>query len=259
MSIELYNQNGHSCIAFENNNKGGGIQANQFLIADDNEGVLLDPGGNLAYKGLMADITAYLPPHKLKYLLASHQDPDIIASVQAWLLMTDVKVLIPQMWTRFLPHFCSSVPDPNRLIGIDDLGGQLRIGRNNIRVIPAHYLHSVANVQVYDPISKILFSGDLGASDIKDTDAIAEPVKDFAAHVKIMNGFHRRIMVSQKTASYWANMVRQLDIEWIVPQHGLSFKGKDMVERFIQWVESTPCGIDLVSQESYRLVEQPIV
>ncbi|MFK5895132.1 MAG: hypothetical protein QM504_18110 [Pseudomonadota bacterium] len=45
MSIELYNKDGHLCIAFENNNKGGGIQANQFLIANNNEGVLLDPGG----------------------------------------------------------------------------------------------------------------------------------------------------------------------------------------------------------------------
>lgn len=259
MSIELYNKNGHSCIAFEDNNLAGGIQANQFLIADNKEGVLLDPGGNLAYKNLLADITEYLLPQHLKYLLASHQDPDIIASVQAWLLMTDVKVLIPQIWTRFLPHFCSSMPDTDRLIGINDLGGQLQIGNNMLRVLPAHYLHSIGNVQVYDPVSKILFSGDLGASDIQDTGAIAEPVTNFEAHKEHLIGFHQRVMVSQKAAIYWANMVKNLDIEWIVPQHGLSFRGKDMVKQFILWVAKTPCGLDLLSQENYQICDQSIV
>jgi len=47
-------------------------------------------------------------------------------------------------------------------------------------------------------------------------------------------------------------MVRGLDIEWI-PQHGKSFKGKDMVERFLKWVEGLQCGIDLVTQETYQI------
>jgi len=39
----------------------------------------------------------------------------------------------------------------------------------------------------------------------------------------------------------------------IVPQHGVIFKGKEMVERFINWVENLQLGVDLLTQEKYRI------
>jgi flavorubredoxin len=39
----------------------------------------------------------------------------------------------------------------------------------------------------------------------------------------------------------------------IVPQHGAIFKGKEMVERFINWVENLQVGVDLLTQEKYRI------
>ena len=48
-------------------------------------------------------------------------------------------------------------------------------------MIPAHFLHSAGNFQVYDPVSKVLYTGDLGASigmDYMD-------VTDFDAHLRI--------------------------------------------------------------------------
>ncbi len=39
-------------------------------------------------------------------------------------------------------------------------------------------------------------------------------------------------------------MVRTLDIEMIAPQHGAMFKGKAMVNRFIDWCENLECGVD---------------
>ena len=47
-------------------------------------------------------------------------------------------------------------------------------------------------------------------------------------------------------------MVRELDVSAIVPQHGKRFEGADMVDRFLNWVSSVDCGIDLMTQENYR-------
>ena len=80
-----------------------------------------------------------------------------------------------------------------------------------------------------------------------------QTVEDFDAHIPHMEGFHKRFMSSRKICRLWVNMVRKLDIEWIVPQHGASFKGKDMVERFLAWVEDLECGVDLMTQENYRV------
>jgi len=46
-------------------------------------------------------------------------------------------------------------------------------------------------------------------------------------------------------------MVRQMDIEWIVPQHGASYKGKAMVKRFLDWFEKLECGTDLLSEADF--------
>ena len=49
MAQVLYNDGNHKCIAFTDLVQGEGIQANQFAIIHDGDGMLLDPGGNLTY------------------------------------------------------------------------------------------------------------------------------------------------------------------------------------------------------------------
>jgi len=118
--------------------------------------------------------------------------------------------------------------------------------------LPAHFMHSEGNFQFYDPVSRILFSGDMGASLVDHTQA-AEPVRNFDDHVVTMAGFHRRYMISNKICRFWAKMVRQLDVEMIVPQHGCRFEGKAMVNRFLDWIEQLPCGVDVMTQDNYRV------
>ncbi len=102
--------------------------------------------------------------------------------------------------------------------------------------------------QVYDPISKILYSGDLGSS----LGTQYRVVPDFDAHIPFMQGFHERYMGSSAAMKAWAKMVRQLDIETIAPQHGAMFSGKALVERFIDWCDGLKCGIDLFA-DMYKI------
>jgi flavorubredoxin len=139
-----------------------------------------------------------------------------------------------------------------RITSIPDEGMNLTLGNSIIKAVPAHFMHSEGNFQFYDPVSKILFTGDMGASIVSHTEA-GSPVEDFKLHIKNMEGFHRRYMISNKICRYWVHMVRQMDVEWIVPQHGKSFKGKKMVNQFLDWIEQLPCGVDLMTQDSYRI------
>jgi flavorubredoxin len=247
MAIELFNNGTHQCLMFDDlvdDEAGIAVQSNQFLIVDNGHGALLDPGGNMTYNGLLMEMHNYFPPKKLEYILASHADPDIIASINKWMIHSDCKIAISKLWARFVPHFCSVGNIDGRIISIPDEGMKFFLGDSTIKAIPAHFMHSEGNFQFYDPTSKILFSGDMGA----DT-----PVQDFNAHIKYMDGFHRRYMISNKINRYWVNMVRQMDVEWIVPQHGKSFKDKKMVNQFLDWIEVLPCGIENMTQEHYRV------
>lgn len=255
MAVELFNNGRHLCLMFSDlvdDEANVAVQSNQFLIVDNGHGALLDPGGNMTYSGLLMAMHNYFPPKNLEYILASHADADIIASVNKWMIHSDCKVVISKLWARFVPHFCSVGNIEGRILPVLDEGMNMPLGDSIIQLIPAHFMHSEGNFQFYDPVSKILFSGDMGASIVSHTEADT-PVEDFAAHIPFMEGFHRRYMISNKICRYWVNMVRQMDVEWIVPQHGKSFKGKQMVNRFLDWVEQMPCGVDLMTQDNYRV------
>lgn len=135
-----------------------------------------------------------------------------------------------------------------RLIELPDQGGSIPLGKTEIKVIPAHFLHSVGNFQFYDPISKILFSGDMGASIVDDA---STPIDDFNAHIPTMRGFHQRYMCTNRVIRLWVKMVRQMDIEMIVPQHGKPFVGKDMINQFLDWIENLQCGVDLMDESVF--------
>ena len=254
MAVELYNNGKHTCLAFYDlvdEEHDHAVQSNQFLIADSGHGALIDPGGNMTYNALLMAMQKYFPSKELQYILASHPDPDIVASINKWFVASPCKLMISSLWTRFIPHFTTGRDIEGRIVGIPDQGCEISIGDSKIVALPAHFMHAEGNFQFYDPVAKILFSGDLGVS-LVGHNAAEKPVQDFDAHIPKMIGFHRRYMVSNKILRFWANMVRQLDIEMIVPQHGQRFVGKAMCKRLIDWIEGIECGVDLMTQESYR-------
>jgi flavorubredoxin len=244
----LYDRDDHLFVLLEGFGHGEMVPTNQVLIHDGSESILLDPGGHKVHYDLLSEVSALIPIGELKYLFFSHQDPDIIAAANAWLMLTDAIGYISDLWLRFIPHFGVDELMIPRLKGIPDAGMRLPLGRSELLFLPAHFLHSPGNFQVYDPVSKSLFSGDLGAS-------IAPgyvEVTDFDAHIKYMDGFHRRYMPSARANQAWAQMVRTLDIERIVPQHGAIFPDRRTSARFIDWVAQMPGAADLISA-GYRI------
>lgn len=258
MAIELYNDGRHVCLMFNDLVDDAGssaVQANQFLIVSDGEGALIDPAGNMTYNALVMAMAPYFPFKKLKYIFASHQDPDIVASLNKWLLATDCVLYVSRLWERFVPHFCTVNRTEGRIQGIPDHGSIIPMRDTSIFAVPAHFLHAEGNFQFYDSRSKILFSGDLGASLVYHK-AVEEPITsraEFQAHLRHMEGFHKRYMVSNKVCRLWAHMVRQMDVDQLVPQHGRYFKGREAIDAFLDWIEELHCGIDLFTQDNYVL------
>jgi flavorubredoxin len=259
MTIELYNDGDHKCFSYQDIVGSRGVQSNQFLVVDGEQAALIDPGGDLTYSGLYENLSQEVLVKDLNYVIASHQDPDIVSSLSHWVAGTDCKIAIPKVWERFIPHLCRSAKVKEmekRMVAIPDEGKALEIGNSVLVAIPAHYLHSEGNFQFYDPTSRILFSGDLGASFGND-DELGDPVTDFAAHVPFMIDFHQRFMGSNKILRFWVNMVRQLDLEWIVPQHGRPYRGAEVIGELLGWLQQLQCGIDLMTQENYALPKRP--
>lgn len=250
----LYDSDNHLVLMFNDLVKGEGIQSNQLVIINNGHSAIFDPGGDLTYMPLSMAVRKYVKVAELDFVIATHQDPDIVSSLDKWLIYSDAKIVVSKLWERFVPHLVPGYMKEKvvgRIVGIPDPGMHIRLGESNVIALPAHFLHSVGNFHFYDETSKILFSGDVGASLVDDDPA--RPVEDFEEHVKSMLGFHRRYMVSNQACRLWVNMIRSMDVEIIVPQHGQPFVGREMINRFLDWFEQLECGIDLIGQQNYMV------
>lgn len=236
---KIYEDGAHTWLFFgrDPSKVNGIIDTNQYMVTSENNSLLIDPGGIELFSAMLANVIKEVPVEKITHLFASHQDPDIISSLGLWdQALTTAKLHSPWLWESFIRHYgmknISYEP-------IADDGGILMLDDITLQFVPAHFLHSSGNMNVYDPKAKILMSGDIGAA-LEDNDAPLF-VDDFNSHVSKMKMFHQRWMPSNEAKNDWVERVRKLDIEMMCPQHGRIFKGDD-VKRFIDWFDALEVG-----------------
>jgi flavorubredoxin len=242
----LYEDDEHQLIWFgwEGDDESNSlVQSNQLLIVNGDTGYLVDPGGAFIFREVSEVVARYLPLNRIEYLLATHQDPDVLSSVTLWLQTTPARLYISKLWTRFVSHF--GFDDPGRIQGVPDEGGRLTTPSGSaIVLIPAHFLHSEGNFAIYDGHTRTLFSGDIGAA-VFGPEERYQQVTDFASHIPYMEGFHRRYMANNAACRHWVDYVSRFPIDRIVPQHGAWFEG-EQVDEFLAWLRELECGTDRI-------------
>jgi flavorubredoxin len=252
-NITLFSSSNHKFVLLNESEPGEeqGIQSNQYLIKHDEYGVLLDPGGFGVMPSVLTELLRHINTENIKGIMLSHQDPDIVGGLATWLELIHAPVYVSDIWLRFLPHY--GINDMARFVGVPDAGMTCTVSPGfTLQLIPAHFLHSEGQINVYDPVSKILFTGDIGAAMLPPNHA-HEFVDNFTAHLPYIEKFHRRYMCSNKAARCWVDAVSELDIDILAPQHGPIYRGR-AVQDFLNWFRELQCGIDLMEQSGrFRL------
>jgi len=239
-AISIYQKGSHQWLCFgrDPDRDEKIIDTNQYMVMNGEQSIILDPGGIELFSQMLTSVLRYTSIDQITALFASHQDPDIISSLGLWdQCLPNAKLYSPWIWESFIAHFGMN---NIQFQGIPDEGSNFQLGNTSLQFIPAHYLHSSGNFNVYDKDAKILMSGDVGAA-LDDPEAPFF-VEDFDAHIPKMEFFHRRWMPSNKAKDDWIASVRKLDIEIMAPQHGGLFKG-EMVQQFLDWFERLDVGI----------------
>jgi len=243
----LFQRDDHRWLAFgrDAGKPDSIIDTNQYVVCAGGNAILLDPGGLEVFPPMLAALTQEVAVEKVRGLFVSHQDPDVASSLPLWRRMCspDAKVWVSWLWTGFMAHFdggatFTAIPDEGMEI---TLAGDVRL-----RFVPAHYMHSSGNFNVYDPKARIYFSGDIGAALLPKGAATSHYVENFAGHVQYMEAFHRRWLGSAKARDVWVERVSKLDIDILAPQHGLIFRGDD-VKRFLDWLAGVDVGSGLAA------------
>lgn len=245
----LYDDGHHKCVMFsleDEDHKEYSLSVNQFLIIQQESAVLIDPGSGGIFGELYDAVARHIDPSKIKFIFFSHQDPDVAGAIAEWSVATSAKLVMSQLWTRFMGHY--GLMDMERLVALEDHGARIKFGSDFLQFIPAHFLHSPGNFSLYDSRSKILFSGDIGAA-VLSPQNLNKRVDDFEEHRPFLESFHGRYMASNAFCRAWVHCVRRYPVDIIAPQHGSLFRGENAV-KFLEWFENVEGGTERV-QELY--------
>jgi flavorubredoxin len=214
------------------------IDTNEYVVSHGATSIITDPGGQEVFPAVFSALSQQLDPRTITHIFSSHQDPDVISSLALWLAFKpSIRCYASWLWASFIPHFGG---DAATIIPLPDERSVIDLEGLELEVVPAHYLHSSGNLNLYDRRAKLLFSGDIGAA-LLPPDQAGLFVEDFDRHIRHAEGFHRRWMGSQQAKLDWCERVSRLDIELLCPQHGAIYRGRD-VKRFIDWFAELEVG-----------------
>lgn len=243
-STPIFESGSHRWHIVHDQDESRVIDSNVYALQAGDSAMLMDPGGFEVFPSVLSALLEVMPLAAIKAALVSHQDPDIASSLPLWdSCNPEMTWYVPSLWVGFIRHF-GALEAPIK--GIPDEGMSLVLGDLTLELIPAHFLHASANVHLYDPTAKVYFSGDIGAALLPpghspfvgdgDDDGHA-----FDLHIKQAEYFHRRWLPSAQAKKEWCERVAQMDIDFLCPQHGAIYRGKN-VGRFINWLAELPVG-----------------
>ncbi len=216
------------------------LHCNPYLLIDNNEVILIDPGSIPHFPIVMRKIMDVVNPEDITYIIASHQDPDVcgnLAIVEDVINNKNLKIVAHSNTIRLIRHlgirseFYATDKNDDQLI--------LASGRE-IQFIPTQYLHSPGSIATYDKKSKSLFTSDIFAAMSHNWTLFAEG--DFLSPMK---EFHQTYMPCNQVLRHCMEQFEKMDIDKILPQHG-SVLERDDIAKAINYLKTLPCGFDLV-------------
>ncbi len=245
----IYKTNDHRWWIIYDQEEQRVIDSNVYVVESRGEFMILDPGGFEIFPQVFAAVTEIAPPSSIRAAFVSHQDPDIASSLPLWAACNPaMQWYVPKLWDGFIRHY-EALDTP--FVDIPDEGMDVILGGRKLSLVPAHYLHASANFHVFDAAAKVYFSGDVGAALLPPGHSAfverrkaneAQEDKAFAEH--IAHGaryFHQRWMPSNRAKKDWIERVRNLDIDFLCPQHGAIYAGAH-VRRFLDWFDALTVG-----------------
>jgi eukaryotic-like serine/threonine-protein kinase len=210
--------------------------------------LLIDPGSATDVAVVVSKCTQLLGSMSaLSAVFVNHQDPDVGSST-------------PQIVGRHAPHasvlcsedtwrliVCFGLPR-DRFLATDRCAHGIELATGHVVLpVPTPFCHARGAVMLYDPETRVLFTGDLfGGLTERDADGLYADESDW----KGMRAFHQIYMPSNAALRRAMTTIRELQPPpvLIAPQHGRLLRGPllwEMVER----LEKLPVGLDIIDED----------
>ncbi|MFH0759888.1 MAG: MBL fold metallo-hydrolase [Bacteroidota bacterium] len=216
------------------------FRPNSYLIVDNDEAIIVDPGGAGYFEFVRDRVAQILPPERVIAQVLSQPDPDVAASFPFWVdVNPHSKVIASPRTNTLLSHFrdCSY-----EHLNIQEHPEFRFTSGKTVQFIPSPFLHSPGAFTTYDTTSKFLFSGDIWAALDMEWTLVLD---DFSKHELKLNLFHVDYMASNKAARGFVNRIKHLELDAILPQHGRIIP-REFIQLALDYLSRLNCGLDIL-------------
>lgn len=209
---------------------------------------LIDPGSSSDFSIVSQKVSQVIGGLKnVSAIYLNHQDPDV----------GSITPLITARFARKASIVCSE--DTFRLAVHQGLmkdrfipterarSGMIALPTGHrVQVVPSPYCHFRGAVMMYDPSTRVLFTGDLfGGLTEKGPGRLDATEKDWRG----IRAFHQIYMPSNLALRRTIDAIRKLDPfpEVLAPQHGVIARG-DLVKEWLDRMYHLPVGLDIIDE-----------
>ena len=207
------------------------FQCHVYLIEQGDQSVLIDPGSALVASEMIRKVESIVPLTSIRWLVCSHADPDIIGALpalEARGLSPDAAIVTYWRDEALIVH--SGTPRP--FWRIEEHDWRLDLEDRTLRFVFTPYLHFAGAFATYDETSGTLFSSDLFGGFTEDPSLFATSIEYFDA----IRAFHEHYMPSREILAHSLQMIRELPMLRIAPQHGQVIPG-ELIEPIMEKLE----------------------
>jgi len=206
-----------------------GTTYNAYLVLD--EKITLFDTVKEPFKGEFLEcLSQVIDPCKIDYIVANHLEPDHSGCLPELIAACKPeKVFCSPMGQRAMEAHFDTTGWPVQAM---KSGSTLSLGRRTVHFLETRMLHWPDSMLSYIPEDKLLIANDAFGQNIASSERFADEI-DRAQLKRRMTEYYANIItpyspVVEKTLATVAEM--GLDIDMIAPDHGLIFRGKEMVD-----------------------------
>ncbi len=219
------------------------FQCHVYLIKNDSESILIDPGSMITFPVVLEKITSIVSLRDIKYIIMHHQDPDIVScyTTLEQIMPKGERYLVTHWRTEMLlKHYMWKTP----FYLVDEHNWKLKAGKREFEFVFTPYAHFAGAFCTYDKKTGILFSSDLFGGLTEEFSLFA---KDADNYFEATKPFHKHYMPSKEILLHSLKQIQKKRPSMIAPQHGSIIK-KDLIEPLINKLKDLDCGLYLLDE-----------
>ncbi|MCY1075176.1 MBL fold metallo-hydrolase [Archangium lansingense] len=213
--------------------------------------LLIDPGSSSDFSTVSTKVTSLIGGlDRLSAVFINHQDPDVgsSASIISARYAPKAGILCSEDTWRLIVH--QNLPR-GRFIATEKFSHGLNVPTGHrLLPVPSPFCHFRGAVMLYDPETRVLFTGDLfgGVTDVNAQGLWADE-SDWTG----IRAFHQIYMPVNLALQRVVAVIRKLEpaVEIIAPQHGRLIRGP-LIQTFLDRMEKLPVGLDIMDEAQDR-------